>query len=260
MGGAGQISPGDGGAPVRQSATVPWLFEETVRCYRRHFVGMTGILVVAILGLMAVSYYSNALATDILEEADLSDNVWEILERPPSEVISTGLNLLAVGIGTLVVISMILLLLYATAIRYVYDGLLDRSTTVLESFTKILPTIPWLLAAGIVMGLIVSLGLLLLVIPGIYFFLMFILVPHAAILDGMGPIGALSRSSQLTSGNKLSIFLFFAFWGILLTLAYIVLLLLDQGPWFQVAEAFVLVVVAPISTTLVYHRASSQQG
>jgi membrane-anchored glycerophosphoryl diester phosphodiesterase (GDPDase) len=71
-----------------------------------------------------------------------------------------------------------------------------------------MPTINGIIA-GIVFGIIVFIGLILLIIPGIYlavalyFFLIFIALEDESFID------ALQSSWELTKGRRLSVFLFF---------------------------------------------------
>ncbi|MBS7287407.1 MAG: hypothetical protein KIH01_01310 [Candidatus Freyarchaeota archaeon] len=60
-----------------------------------------------------------------------------------------------------------------------------------------------LAATTIMVGLIVGVGLLLLVVPGIYFATVYALAPQAAVVEGVGVREALQRSKELTSGVRL---------------------------------------------------------
>ena len=71
------------------------------------------------------------------------------------------------------------------------------------------------LAAKLLTGAVVILGLILLIVPGIVFALMFIFAPYIVIDKGLGPIEAMRESKRITSGNK---------WNLLGLLVAIVLL------------------------------------
>ncbi len=80
------------------------------------------------------------------------------------------------------------------------------------TLTKVLP----LLAASIITGVLIVLGFIALVIPGIILVLMFSLVYPAIMLEGIGVLGSLSRSRELVSNRWLKTF------GLLLLLGIIV--------------------------------------
>ncbi|WP_299422254.1 hypothetical protein [Sphingomonas bacterium] len=63
-----------------------------------------------------------------------------------------------------------------------------------------------LLGVAILGGLGISLGFLLLIVPGVILYLMWSVVGPVVVVERHGVIGSLSRSSELTSGAKGSIF------------------------------------------------------
>jgi hypothetical protein len=60
--------------------------------------------------------------------------------------------------------------------------------------------------ASLIAGIVIVIGFLLLVLPGIYASLRLRLVIAAVILDDAGPLEALSRSIELTAGNTTTVF------------------------------------------------------
>jgi uncharacterized membrane protein len=89
-----------------------------------------------------------------------------------------------------------------------------------------------LIVSGLLMGLAVSIGFVLLVIPGIYLYVRLAFF-WLAVADGAGPIDALQRSWSVTAG---------AFWKVLvfLVVAYLIILV---G---ELALMIGLVVAAPV--------------
>ncbi len=72
------------------------------------------------------------------------------------------------------------------------------------SYTDLLPsgTVTWhYFCATVFSGLLIMLGLILLIIPGVYLFLRFSMV-RFAVLDGEGIKESLTRSAELTKGVK----------------------------------------------------------
>lgn len=97
------------------------------------------------------------------------------------------------------------------------------------------------IVAGILYGVIVVVGLILLIIPGIYFGLKFMFYGYAIVDKGMGPIEALKYSGKLTSGVKWKlILLHFASFGVaLLGVIALVVGLLVAIPVIMLAQAYV---------------------
>ena len=62
--------------------------------------------------------------------------------------------------------------------------------------------------ATLLYGLIIGVGTLLLIVPGIIFGLMFMFYGYVMIEKGLGPIDALKESKRLTDGVKWKLFLF----------------------------------------------------
>lgn len=58
------------------------------------------------------------------------------------------------------------------------------------------------LAARLLIGAAVVVGILLLIIPGVIFGLMFMFAPYLVIDKGLGPIEAMKQSKLITSGHK----------------------------------------------------------
>lgn len=64
------------------------------------------------------------------------------------------------------------------------------------------------IAGSILYGLIVFLGFILLIIPGIYFAIKYQFYAYLIIDKGFGPVAALKKSAEMTKGIKWSLFLF----------------------------------------------------
>ena len=84
----------------------------------------------------------------------------------------------------------------------------DSGQADLSRVSEILPQIPSYLFGKILYGLIVLVGLILLVVPGIIVAYMFLYVGYLIVDRGLGPIAALSESRVLTDGYKMDLFLF----------------------------------------------------
>ena len=104
-------------------------------------------------------------------------------------------------------------LIHETA-RAVEGGPVDRGEAYRASFRRMLPMV----GAGILFMILFAVGLLLLVVPGILVMLALFAVWHAVMIEGKGPVEALSRSRELARGAWLRIL------GILLV-TYIIIMI-----------------------------------
>ena len=102
-----------------------------------------------------------------------------------------------------------------------------------------------LLAASIITGILIVLGFIALVVPGVILALMFSLVYPALMLEGTGVLGSLSRSRELVSNRWLKTF------GLLLLLGIIVAIL--NGVFVLIASPFGVVspLISGILTALI---------
>jgi hypothetical protein len=85
----------------------------------------------------------------------------------------------------------------------------DRNPTVGEAISLGLGSFLTFLLASIIATVGITIGMLLLIIPGIYLAVKFMLAGPAIVAEGIkSPLDALSRSWALTKGNSLRIFAF----------------------------------------------------
>jgi uncharacterized membrane protein len=84
----------------------------------------------------------------------------------------------------------------------------DSGAPNLSKLGELLPQIPSYVAGKIIYGLIVLVGLVLLIVPGIIVAYMFLYVGYLIIDRDLGPIAALQESRALTDGYKMDLFLF----------------------------------------------------
>ena len=94
-------------------------------------------------------------------------------------------------------------ILIRSAILHLSGRPADVGGSIAASAGLILPII----GLSILLGVIVMFGLILLIVPGVIFYLMFIVAAPALVGERCGVIESLSRSAALTSGSRLMIFL-----------------------------------------------------
>jgi hypothetical protein len=86
----------------------------------------------------------------------------------------------------------------------VQDGRRDHSVGSL--FRAVTGVIPMLILAGIVVGILVAIGFILLIVPGLILLTIFAVVGPAIVIERKGVFAAMSRSRELVSGNLLPVF------------------------------------------------------
>jgi hypothetical protein len=90
------------------------------------------------------------------------------------------------------------------AVRDVRDGRADL--TIPELYERTRPRLPALLAAGIVAGLGIAIGLVLLIVPGLYLLTRWCLIPAVIVIEKRGAGESFDRSWQLTRGYGWTVF------------------------------------------------------
>ena len=116
------------------------------------------------------------------------------------------------------------------------------------------------LIGSILYWLIIMVGLVLLIIPGIIWAIKFQFFDYLIVDKGLGPIDALEKSSEITRGVKWDLFLFAILLGIINLMGFLCLLvgLFVTIPVTMVAMAFVYRKLLP-ETYQEYYRDPDQQ-
>ncbi len=79
---------------------------------------------------------------------------------------------------------------------------LGRPVTLAEAYRRTISRLPSLLGGLSLTVLLVAVGLLLLIVPGVIFLFAFALVPAAILMEGVGARQAVARSWRLTRGDR----------------------------------------------------------
>lgn len=127
-----------------------------------------------------------------------------------------------------------------------------------------------LLAASIITGIIIGVGLVLLVVPGIIFAIMFSLVLPSVIIENVGVADSLSRSRKLVSNRWLKTFAFYVIIAIMILFVGAIAFFVAEpfGAFGSLAKNMVNSIVAafvgpavPIAMTVYYYsmRGREQQ-
>jgi len=89
-------------------------------------------------------------------------------------------------------------------VRDVRDGRADR--TVGETFKAVQPRLPALISAGLLAGLGILVGLILLVIPGLYLLTIWSMIVPVIVIEGRSAGESFSRSREVVRGHGWSVF------------------------------------------------------
>ena len=94
----------------------------------------------------------------------------------------------------------------AATVVAVSNVYLDRPASVADSFSRIRGEILGVVGLSLLVGIAAGAGLILLIVPGVLLFLMWALAVPAKVLENLGVTDAMSRSSDLTRGDRGRVF------------------------------------------------------
>ena len=89
-------------------------------------------------------------------------------------------------------------------VRDVRDGRADR--TVGETYRAVQPRLPALISAGLLAGLGILVGLVLLIVPGLFLLTIWSMIVPAVVIEGRSAGESFSRSREIVRGNGWSVF------------------------------------------------------
>jgi hypothetical protein len=89
-------------------------------------------------------------------------------------------------------------------VRDVRDGRADRS--IAETYRAVQPRLPSLLVAGVLAGIGIAIGLVLLVVPGLFLLTIWSMLVPAIVLEGRSAGEAFDRSREIVRGHGWSVF------------------------------------------------------
>lgn len=90
------------------------------------------------------------------------------------------------------------------AVQDVRDGKQDLSIG--ETFRRVQPRLPALIAAGVLAGIGILVGLVLLIVPGLFLLTIWSLIVPTIVLEGKSAGESFGRSRELVKGNGWSVF------------------------------------------------------
>ena len=154
------------------------ILDTTLRLYRQRFV--------TFLAIVLVTYVPYAIVVALLI---------------PQQAQNPG-ELNFVWIVPVLLMALIVAPLCEAAILHnISAGYLGEDLSASSSYRRALPRLLTLILARLLVGIVIMLGFVLFVVPGIIFSLWFVLVTPVVVLEGRGGGGAMGRSRQLMKGN-----------------------------------------------------------
>jgi len=206
--------------------------------YRNNFVVFVGITAIPQLAVLALQLVLSGL----------------ILERTlagMAAVIVLGLvTALLIGLTSFVAVE----ISHAATIMAVSHLHLDRPTSIGLAYSSARPSMGRVIGISFALGIGIVIGLILLVLPGIYFALAWSLAIPVTVLEGGGLNASTNRSSTLTKGSKGKIFVIFLLIGVL---AWIVSTLIQVV---LLVPIRMLVIQDPASLAALTHALQSAGG
>lgn len=164
--------------------TVSGVLTEALKLYRRFFTRffLTAAAVFVVLNLFS------AIASDAGKDADDAVTAfWGLV------------GLVVALVGSLWVQGAL-----TATVADVRDGRADDDIETV--YRRVRPTLVPLLLAGVLAGIGILIGLVLLIVPGLFLLTRWVLVTPAVVLEGVGPTDALRRSWNLVRGHSWTAF------------------------------------------------------
>lgn len=183
-----------GTGPLLYPMSVGQILDRTFALYRQNFALFAGIVAVLQVPLAILSM----LITATSPQSSTTGGTFDVSQFSGSLALS-GLT----GILSLIFSAIITgALAQAISARY-----LGREITIEGAYMSIgTGTVVALILASILYGIIVGIGFIFLVIPGIYLLVRFLFVSEVIVLERTGIWEAFGRSSQLVSGSWWRVF------------------------------------------------------
>jgi len=172
------------------------LLDATFSLYRRHFVLFVGIFALPHLVVLAFQCLAFTL---------------QPAEAGVRNALTAGLFAIVAGLLGIVVAAAS----QAATVVAVSQVYLDRPASVMDSFSKVKNQIVGVIGLSLAIGFLAGLGFIALIVPGILLMIRWSLAVPAKVLENKSVGEAMSRSSELTHGNRGRIFVIWLLFAVL---------------------------------------------
>jgi hypothetical protein len=174
-------------ATALRPLTTGELLDRTFSIYRTHFVLFLGIFALPHLCVLALQCLTFAF-------------------QSPESPLRNALTTMAFGFAAVLLSLVVAAASQAAAVVALSNVYLDRSADVMDSFSKVKHQIFGVIGLSLRVGFLVGLWSLLLIVPGILKAIEWSLAVPAKVLEDKSASEAMSRSEELTHGNRGRIF------------------------------------------------------
>ena len=233
-------------SPMEAASAMPYeihemglggILDQAIRLTKDHLALFFMIVLILYIPLFFVEDYLVSRMDNIQHAELMAEDLDE------TRLIEIGNELLAtLFIGFLIFLLMsitIIPLVDAAMIWAVARRYLGEATSVGNALGNAFRVLVPLVITGIIKFIIVVIGFMFLIIPGIYLFFAYFLSPHVVVLEGTWGFAALDRSHALMKGNMLTAFVL----GIILLIITILLFLVSlifPGGYVRSLVSFIL--------------------
>lgn len=191
------------------------------------------------------------------------------LTAPPEEILQWFSAFIATFIAivalTFIVSWIVNTIVNGMAIKYTADFLEKGSASLQTGFNLAIFRLPSLLVAGIVTGILILIGLICLIVPGIIIAIMFTLVVPVIMIEQIGALESLGRSRRLVSRRWGKTFATLLLVGIIIVI--VGLLASEIGSLFGPASPIIQSLIAtlvtpilPIASTFLYYSMVAKEA
>jgi len=126
-----------------------------------------------------------------------------------------------VGLGV-IVMTVVAIVLYAALIARIDAAARGAPISLGEALALGLQRMPAMFLSWLVFGIVVAIGLVLLVIPGLIFMIWLVFAPFAVVIERRGPLASLSYSREIVRGHWWRTAVLLTIIGIVLMVVYLI--------------------------------------
>ena len=233
---------------VTRELSLGEVISKTFELYRRNFLKYTALFLVVeiVIGLAGVYAYS----------------AFPIGALPANPTVQDALNRLAnvlYLVGVIGIVSLVFgTIAYGGTIKMASEEIENRPVDLGGAVRFAATKLVWIWVLVIVVGIIVGLGLVAIIIPGIILAIMFSVSFQALLIENAGVIGSLGRSRELVGHRWLKTFAVFLVLVIIVGIAAGVVNLISSpfGHWSQLVSSVLSSLyqpVLPVATTVYFY-------
>ncbi len=217
-------------------------------------------IIMFLIPIMITALISGSFSIPITSYAT---KIAEIDRNAPPEIVLSQLwgyvlTLLAIALGIGIITWIVGTIANGVCVKCASDLIEKGKASLGESFNFTVTKLLSLLVAALITGILIVLGFLALIVPGIILYIMFYLVVPTIVIENIGAFDSLSRSRKLVNNRWLKTFVLSLILGLIISFVTFIGSLIGAPlgiyRWFlsSIIVAFVQP-IAPISLTVYYY-------